>query len=94
MTEAVDKPVDLPATGYVRQKQLLAVVPFSAATLWRKVKSGQFPPPVKLSEGITGWSWKTYAAGWIVRKSSPVRTNWPAASVAQARPHRCTQDQA
>lgn len=31
------------------------VVPFSSATLWRKVKAGQFPKPVKLSAGITAW---------------------------------------
>ena len=39
----------------LRQKQLLEVVPFSKATLWRKVKAGTFPKPVKLSEGITAW---------------------------------------
>lgn len=47
---------DLPATGYVRQSQLIpAPVPFSSATLWRKCKSGEFPKPVKLSERVTAW---------------------------------------
>lgn len=47
---------DLPATGYVRQSQLIpAPVPFSSATLWRKVKLGEFPKPIKLSESITAW---------------------------------------
>ncbi len=47
---------ELPATGYVRQAQLIpAIVPFSSATLWRKVKTGDFPQPVKLSERITAW---------------------------------------
>lgn len=45
----------LPATGFVRQKQLVPAVPFSAATLWRKVKAGTFPAPVKLSAGVTAW---------------------------------------
>jgi predicted DNA-binding transcriptional regulator AlpA len=46
----------LPTTGYVRQAQLLAGgVPFSASTLWRKVKAQTFPAPVKLSAGITAW---------------------------------------
>jgi predicted DNA-binding transcriptional regulator AlpA len=31
------------------------IVPFSSATLWRKVKVGDFPHPVKLSERITAW---------------------------------------
>lgn len=46
----------LPAEGYVRQSQLVpAIVPFSAPTLWRKVKAGTFPKPVKLSQGVTAW---------------------------------------
>jgi prophage regulatory protein len=41
---------------YLRQRQLLKNhLPFSASTLWRKVRSGEFPAPVKLSEGITAW---------------------------------------
>lgn len=47
---------DLPATGYVRQAQLIpAPLPFSSATLWRKCKAGEFPKPVKLSERVTAW---------------------------------------
>ena len=30
-------------------------LPFSAPTLWRKVKNQTFPAPVKLSERITAW---------------------------------------
>ena len=47
---------ELPATGYIRQSQLIpAPVPFSSATLWRRVKSGTFPRPYKLSERVTAW---------------------------------------
>jgi prophage regulatory protein len=46
----------LPETGYVRQSQLIpAIFPFSSATLWRKVKAGTFPRPVKLGPRITAW---------------------------------------
>jgi predicted DNA-binding transcriptional regulator AlpA len=46
----------LPETGYVRQSQLIPfILPLSPATLWRKVKAGHFPSPVKLSERITAW---------------------------------------
>lgn len=53
----------LPDSAFIRQSQLVtdpkrpgpALLPFSANTLWRKVKSGQFPPPVKLSERVTAW---------------------------------------
>ncbi len=52
----------LPDEGYVREAQLVqsvklpsAPIPFSAPTLWRKVKAGTFPKPVKLSERVTAW---------------------------------------
>jgi predicted DNA-binding transcriptional regulator AlpA len=32
-----------------------APLPSSAPTLWRKVKAGTFPRPVKLSERVTAW---------------------------------------
>lgn len=47
---------EFPATGYLRQAQLIPIIiPFSSATLWRKVKSGEFPQPVKLSQRVTAW---------------------------------------
>lgn len=39
----------------IRQKQLLTKIPFSKATLWRKVRNGTFPKPFKLSEKVTVW---------------------------------------
>lgn len=46
----------LPEVGFIRQAQLIpAIVPFSNATLWRKVKDGSFPAPVKLSARVTAW---------------------------------------
>ena len=61
----------LPSTGYVRQAQLLAGgVPFSAATLWRKVRAQTFPAPVKLSAGVTAWRVEEVRA-WI--ENQPAR---------------------
>ncbi|MGX1322108.1 prophage regulatory protein [Bradyrhizobium sp. USDA 377] len=42
---------------FIRQRQLLegGYVPFSHATLWRKVADKTFPAPVKLSAGVTAW---------------------------------------
>lgn len=50
-----DQALVLPDTGFVRQRLLLRFVPFSKSTLWRLVKAGEFPAPVKLSTGITAW---------------------------------------
>jgi len=41
--------------AYIRQAELIKLLPFSAATLWRKVKDGSFPKPIKLSVHITAW---------------------------------------
>jgi predicted DNA-binding transcriptional regulator AlpA len=41
--------------GFIRQKQLLPKLGFSAPTLWRKIKQGSFPKPVKLGKNITAW---------------------------------------
>ena len=45
----------LPQTGFVREARLLLFIPFSHSTLWRRVRAGTFPVPVKLSEGVTAW---------------------------------------
>jgi predicted DNA-binding transcriptional regulator AlpA len=41
--------------GFIRQKGLLSLVGFSASTLWRKVKAGTFPKPIKLGANMTAW---------------------------------------
>ncbi len=55
----------LPDSAWVRENQLvrspknpesaIAPLPFSAPTLWRKVRAGTFPKPHKLSERVTAW---------------------------------------
>ena len=55
----------LPDSAFIRESQLVqstrrpdipAPLPFSAPTLWRKVKAGTFPAPTKLSDRVTGWN--------------------------------------
>ncbi|MBP9941217.1 MAG: AlpA family phage regulatory protein [Comamonas sp.] len=38
-----------------KRPHAMAPLPFSAPTLWRKVKAGSFPAPIKLSERVTAW---------------------------------------
>lgn len=52
---------------YMRQPEVLAQVPFSAATLWRKVKDGSFVKPVKLSIRITAWK-RSDVEEWLRHK--------------------------
>lgn len=54
---------------YVRERQLLEVcLPFSASTLWRKVRAGSFPRPVKLGPAITAWR-VSEVASWLAEQS-------------------------
>ncbi len=48
--------VSVNRASYMRQKELLTLIPFSPATLWRKVRAGTFVKPVKLSARITAWN--------------------------------------
>lgn len=45
----------LPATGFVRLSDLRTIIPLSDSTIWRRVRQGTFPAPVKLSERVTAW---------------------------------------
>ena len=63
----------LPASAFIRESQLVqspkrpdtpAPLPFSAPTLWRMVKAGTFPKPIKLSERVTAWNVGTVRA-WM-----------------------------
>lgn len=69
MSKSVQAFGALPLSGFVRQRQLIPhIVPFSSATLWRKVKSGEFPRPVKLSARVTAWPVEGIRA-WINARS-------------------------
>lgn len=46
----------LPAVGFIRLPQLLALLPVSKSTFWAGLKSGRYPlTPVKLSERCTAF---------------------------------------
>lgn len=64
VTDAIPSFDELPDSALVRLPQLIrdpkrpnlpAPLPFSAATLWRKVRGGTFPAPTKLGAAISAW---------------------------------------
>lgn len=64
MSQVIPSFDSLPDGAYIRAARLVidpkrpdvpAPVPFSAPTLWRKVKAKTFPAPVKLSDRVTAW---------------------------------------
>ena len=70
-------------SAYVRASQLVSVrtrpgipvpLPFSAPTLWRKVREGTFPPPVKLGPRMTAWRVGDIRA-WMLARTESVEVN-------------------
>ena len=68
----------LPDSAFIREAQLVqspkrpttpAPLPFSAPTLWRKVKAGTFPKPVKLSVRVTAFNVGAVRA-WIATQAA------------------------
>lgn len=47
--------VSLPDTGFVRLSTILAVFPIGRSTFWAKVKTREYPQPVKLGANTTAW---------------------------------------
>jgi prophage regulatory protein len=45
----------IPATGFLRQKQVLKFIPISKSNLWLMVREGRFPRPIKLGPRTTVW---------------------------------------
>ena len=48
------------------------LIPVSPATLWRWVKAGKFPEPIRLSERVTAWEASKVNA-WIEAQASEAR---------------------
>ncbi|MEY4351714.1 MAG: hypothetical protein RL078_1793 [Bacteroidota bacterium] len=48
---------DLSNGAFIQIRPLInyRVLPYSATTIWRKCRRGEFPQPVKVSAGITAW---------------------------------------
>lgn len=40
---------------FLKEREVIEVTTLSHATLWREVKKGAFPKPVRISPGRVGW---------------------------------------
>ena len=55
MSYLTDNSASLPIEGFVRLSTILKVIPVGKSTWWSKVKSGEYPQPVKLGARTTAW---------------------------------------
>ena len=47
--------ITIPEVGFIRLTTILKIIPVSKSTWWAKVKSGEYPQPIKLGKNITAW---------------------------------------
>ena len=52
----------IPATGFLRLPQILAIFPIGKSTWWEGCRTGRFPKPVKLGARTTVWRAEDIAA--------------------------------
>lgn len=55
MANNIQQTAILPAEGYVRLPQVLAVIPVCKSTWWNGIRAGKYPKPVKLGPRTTVW---------------------------------------
>lgn len=54
--EALANFESLPTSGYIRLPVIKRLYGVSSATIWRGVRNGTIPKPVKLTERTTAWN--------------------------------------
>lgn len=52
------------------------LLPMGESTIWQKVKSGQFPQPVKLSERITAWKTADIIEWMDAKEKGSLTSKW------------------
>lgn len=72
LERALDPAGGLPKAGLARLEQIIgdrkadppipALVPVSKSTWWAGVRSGRFPPAVKVTPGVSAWRWADVGA--------------------------------
>lgn len=50
-----DKTNPVPFDAIMRTRDVTAALSISRPTLWRLVKTGQFPAPLKVTRSLNGW---------------------------------------
>ena len=53
---------NVPATGFLRLPQVLAIFPISKSVWWEGCRTGRFPKPIKLGPRTTVWRAEDIAA--------------------------------
>jgi prophage regulatory protein len=68
LERSLGAPDQLPQAGLARLEQIIgdpkaeppipALVPVSKSTWWLGVRTGRFPPAIKVTPGVSAWRWR------------------------------------
>lgn len=64
---------------YLRMKDLIMYLTLSQSSIWRGVRAGTFPKPVKLSDAVTAWKTSDVRA-WMQKVEGNAALNTTGAS--------------
>ena len=62
-------PVAPPLERLIGRKEVLILIGISNATLWRWIKAGRFPAPLKIGKKKVAWR-SSVLAHWIAQRTS------------------------
>ena len=63
---------------FIRMREVLRIIPVSRSTIWRWVRDGQFPAPIKIGPRSTVWEFEKIME-WVGRA-----TAWQSPSILDA----------
>jgi prophage regulatory protein len=66
----IEPPAVLQGDGLIRVAELAPLLAVAPATLWRWVKDGEFPPPMKIGRSTTAWN-KGDVREWLAQRGKP-----------------------
>ena len=67
--EGLASPAAPPLERLIGRKEVLILIGISNATLWRWIKAGRFPAPLKIGQKKVAWR-SSVLAHWIAQRTS------------------------
>jgi prophage regulatory protein len=69
MVDLPKEPSELAHVRYVRERQLLQILPFGKTKLWELVRDEKFPKPIRFTAGVTAWK-ENEVLAWLRKKET------------------------
>lgn len=68
----INRAAQMPITGMGRAKDILPYLPFGRTTLWKLIKEGKFPSPIRISNRMSCWKYEAVREWLVVNWSNHI----------------------